>query len=320
MSRIATVLMLAGVLACGGGPESAPRSRADASRPREAPNRPPAILSVALAPSEPSIEDRVKVVLQARDPERDALAIEVTWLLNGAPFRSGPDEFISAELFAPGDRLSAVVRVSDGEFDASAETEPATIRDREPRITQLRIRPEKPTAMDSVVADVRTHDPEGSDVELLYRWLRNGVEMPGQEGPTLAAGSVRRGDRIQVGVTPRDARGNEGTEVLSDVVRVENSPPQITSKPPFSLAGTDVYEYAMQVEDPDGDRPLRFELVRGPSGMKIDLVTGRLIWQIPTQAIGNHDIEVLVTDPFGGEARQSYAVKVDVEQPPAARP
>ena len=106
--------------------------------------------------------------------------------------------------------------------------------------------------------------------------------------------------------------------VLSAPVRVENSPPVITTGPPYTLAAADRYVYQIEASDPDGDHPLRYELVEGPRGMKVDVGSGRLTWQISTTQTGNHTIELSVRDLFGGETRQRYTLSVGLEAPPAA--
>lgn len=319
MMRISGAALVAALLACGPSADTSPAGRDPSTVPgSKAMNHPPEIASAVISPADPSIEDLLQVLLDVRDAERDTLDVTVTWLRNGVAYRSGPDTFLPAESFGPGDSISARVSVTDGEFEDSSETDPVMIRNLPPRITLLRLQPEPVSAAESIVADIEVHEPEEEGVTHRFRWLRNGVAISGAEGPVLEPGKVRRGDRVQVAVIPVDDRGNEGNEVMSNVVRVVNSPPEITSEPPFTLAGPDRYEYAIQAHDPDGDYPLRYELVRGPQGMKIDLASGRLVWNLSGQATGNHDIEVVVRDAFGGEARQSYAVKVGLELPPAA--
>jgi hypothetical protein len=314
--RIRVLLPVAVLLACGPDVVEPPEGRTPENGVTT--NHPPEIVSAVLDPAEPSVEDQVQLLLQVRDPERDSLDVTVTWMRNGVAFRTGPDQVLPSGMLSPGDRLAARVMVSDGEFEDEVETDDVSVRNLPPRVTFVRIRPEQPTATASIVADLEVHDPEGDDVELRFRWMRNGVEISGADGSVLEPGTVRRGQNIQVHVVPVDSWRNEGREVVSAAVRVENSAPEFTSEPTFELAGDRRYEYAVTVEDPDGDHPLRFELVRAPRGMTIDLVTGKVVWLIPEEAEGSHDIEIVARDLFGGEARQSYAIRVGLEMPPAA--
>jgi hypothetical protein len=260
----------------------------------------------------------VRLELDAWDPDREALQVQVTWMRNGTVFRSGPATVLPAADLYPGDNIYARVRVSDGRAEDVIETELVTIRNLAPYVTSVRIRPDTITAAESILAAVESVDPEEDDVEYRFRWLRNGDEMLHKTDQALEAGLVRRGDELQVGVVPIDDNGNEGDEVLSALAHVQNAPPVITSGPPFTLAGPRLYEYRVAAEDPDGDGPLRFELAEGPRGARIDIVTGRLLWTIPLEAAGSHDLEISVQDPHGGESRQRYTLQVRLEAPPAA--
>ena len=59
---------------------------------------------------------------------------------------------------------------------------------------------------------------------------------------------------------------SRSNEVMSQPIRVENSPPKIISTPANAGDG-DVYQYHVKAEDPDGDRRLRFRLEEAPPGM-----------------------------------------------------
>jgi hypothetical protein len=273
---------------------------------------------VRLVPAEPSRQETIRLLLESRDPDRDALTVQVTWVRNNSVYRSGPGTTLSGEGLSPGDVLFARVRVNDGQSEAVAETERVRVRNLAPRVTTVRIAPDPVTATESVIAVTEAMDPEQDEIRYRCRWFRNGSEIPDQTGPTLEPGIVRRGDQIQVSVVPVDERDNEGDEVRSARVRVQNASPMITTEPSFTLAGPSRYEYQVQAEDPDADQPLRFTLTEGPRGMRINIVTGLLSWDIPRDATGNHDIEVAVRDPHGGESRQRYSLDVRLETPPAS--
>jgi hypothetical protein len=199
------------------------------------------------------------------------------------------------------------------------ETERVTVQNRPPRIRELRLLPPEPTATDNLLAVTTGEDPDGDAVQYSHRWWRNDQPIAGETGPTLAAGQLRRGDRIRVEVTPSDGQ-DTGHAVSSTALAVRNSPPQITSQPVYELKGTDRYEYVVAAEDPDGDVPLRFELVEAPSGMKIDVVSGRVVWTIPRSTRGTQTVEIAVSDPQGAEVRQRYALELSWEEPSRPAP
>ena len=93
-----------------------------------------------------------------------------------------------------------------------------------------------------------------------------------------------------------------------------NDAPTITSLAPTAATEGVVYEYAVQVTDPDDDNngtDLTFELTTAPSGMTVS-ATGLIQWT-PANAITSADVTLVVRD--GGEsgaqpATQSWTVTV----------
>ena len=315
MRGLGVALVVALLMACGS--EDPGTSSETAAQPTRL-NAAPEIYSLRLLPDEPSREDTAQVVIDARDPDRDELRMHIVWVRNGSPYRSGPSTTLPLTPLTPGDTLYAVVRVSDGQAEDVMESHPVTIRNLAPYVTSVTVRPEEVTAIESLLAVTHATDPEGDDVHYRYRWIRNRRDLEGYAVATLEPGLVRRGDEIQVAVVPIDQNGNEGDEVLSESVRVRNAPPLITSEPPSTLAGEALYEYQVEARDPDDDRPLRFEISKGPRGARIDIVTGRLSWEIPEDAVGHHDVEIRVRDPYGAESLQRYSIEVRLSAPPAA--
>jgi hypothetical protein len=181
----------------------------------------------------------------------------------------------------------------------------------------LDLGPRQPTGADNLMAVARAEDPEDDDVHLVYRWFRNDELIEGQREASLDASLIGRGDQMRVEVKALDEE-SEGDWVSSRPVMVQNAPPKITSEPNYSLSASGHYEYPIAAEDPDGDGPLRYELVEGPPGMEVDLVTGLVSWDVPLNARGDYAIEVSVNDPHGGAASQRYAIEVRWEDAPAA--
>ena len=106
---------------------------------------------------------------------------------------------------------------------------------------------------------------------------------------------------------------------------IVNAAPTIVSKPgPPSPDG--VFRYRVVAEDPDGDRNLRFELMKAPEGMSIDPILGEATWRPKASQAGVHQIEVMVRDSHGDASALQFEVTVTAtpatsgEQPPAATP
>jgi len=103
-----------------------------------------------------------------------------------------------------------------------------------------------------------------------------------------------------------------GLGVLQDYVITvgdSNRSPILRSVPPTTAAVDVPYFYALDAADPNGD-PLGFELLAAPAGMTIDAARRLIEWTPSTTQRGLHDIEIAVSDGFGGTASQRFAVEV----------
>jgi hypothetical protein len=186
-----------------------------------------------------------------------------------------------------------------------------------PSIRRVAITPARATARDLLQADVDARDEDGDPVELSYRWLRNGQPIGDGEGPRLEPGAGHRGEVVVLQVRGSDGSA-ESEWIASAPLTLGNAPPEITTQPNYTLSGSSRYDYEVAARDPDGDRPLKYELVEGPPGMAVDIVSGRVSWQVPGSAKGVYPIELRVSDPYGGKTTQSYSLAVDWSEVPAS--
>ena len=123
-----------------------------------------------------------------------------------------------------------------------------------PVITSVNIMPQTPSIQAELNAVVQCHDPDHDPVTNHYQWVRNGEEVPGENTYTLRNGKLKKGDLIQVKVTPSDGKVN-GTPTFSPAVKVLNSPPMIDEvriEPRVPYAN-DNLKVLVQVIDADGD-------------------------------------------------------------------
>lgn len=310
---VIAIFAASSALACGGGepPPASPGSGPGSETRAE--NRAPLIASAQVTPARPRTADRLALAIRVQDPEGDPLELDVEWFHNGRLAQRGPELDFAAG-FARGDRVYAVVTVSDGNAQASITTDPVVFANQHPDITRLELHPPTPTAGDTLTAVADAHDPDGDAYELHYRWEVNGRQVPDATGPALAPGAFRRGDSVRVSAAASDREG-EGDWVRSPALVISNGLPEITSDPASATVSGGRYTYALEVADPDGDHPLRYRLLEGPEGMSIDLLSGVVSWQVPRSLEGDFPVELAVSDPHGGEARQSFTVELQWEAP-----
>ncbi|QEG20491.1 putative Ig domain-containing protein [Mariniblastus fucicola] len=96
---------------------------------------------------------------------------------------------------------------------------------------------------------------------------------------------------------------------LSVVGRPVIGAPVIESSPLSSAVIGNEYRYDLSVNDPDGD-VLSFELVNAPQGMSIDASRGTIRWTPASDQLGESDVTIEVTDPYGASTTQTFTLKV----------
>ena len=152
-------------------------------------------------------------------------------------------------------------------------------------------------------------DPDADRLLFKYQWLRNGTEIPGAMGPTLAASPLRKGDRISVRVTASDSEAETGP-VESPPVVIRNAPPKFLAGPQWRSEPDGAFSYQVAAVDADGD-PLTFTVSSdAPKGMAIAPKTGTIRWRPEPEDVGTHRFTITVNDGDGGIVRQEVSAVV----------
>jgi hypothetical protein len=123
-----------------------------------------------------------------------------------------------------------------------------------PVITSINILPEKPNKESELNLITQSHDPDGDPVTYRYQWMKNDEEIVGENKNTLRSGNFKKGDLIQVRVTPSDGKV-DGRPFLSAPVRILNSLPVIEQawiEPKVAYA-KDNLKVKIKSSDKDGD-------------------------------------------------------------------
>jgi putative Ig domain-containing protein len=321
MKRVAVAAATALLcLACGDSsdapaPSAAPAPRADQSGSSE--NQAPTIESAAIVPTEASAADALAVEVHADDADNDRLTMTYEWYRNGEQVPELHESNVPAGTFARGDRIHAIVNVSDRLHQVSLQTNEIAIANAPPRVDQVGIAPLHPTGLDLIEAKVTGHDADSDDFTYDYRWIKNGQPVPGVNGSRLPPGTVKRGDQLAVEVVARDSEGF-GPSVACPPITIQNASPAINSQPNYELGASGHYSYDVAAKDPDGDEPLRYELLEAPPGMTVDVTSGHVTWDVPANAKGTYQIELAVSDGYGGQTLQHYALALDWNEAPAS--
>ncbi len=308
------LLALAVAAACGG---EAPTADAQKDSSASGDNKAPVISSVELVPDSPGVGDVLSVAVRAMDPDGDRVEIEVDWYRNGELEQSGTQKRLVTQDFRSGDRVWAEVWVSDGDFELTERTRTIRFANQAPDVLAVRLVPPKPSGSDTLMLEANVLDRDNDPYELQYRWYVNGTLLPGESGASLAPGKASRGDKVAAEVAASDASGT-GEWVRTPALDISNSAPVFTSQPSQATVVGGGYRYLLKAEDPDGDRPLRYSLIEGPAGLRVDLVSGAVSWQVPDGEGGEFPIRLAVSDPHGAQAEQSYTLNLSWESEPAS--
>ncbi len=275
----------------------------------------PVIERVALSPAVLVPGTEIRAVVNASDPDGDALRYDYTWKRNGREISSGGKPVLFLADLSKGDRVEVIVTVSDGKHESRPMSAKASVGNRAPVLSAVTLDPFGDVRAGKVIeATPMASDPDHDSLSFEYRWNVNGKQRGNER--SFDTKGLRRGDQVQVEVVASD-RSLRSRAVRSPILMLGNSPPVITQLP-VTQSEDGVFRYTFAARDPDGDRNLRFFLDHGPPGMKMDPMRGVLTWSPTAGQGGVHQVEVGVKDGAGEGSTFVFDLTVNVAQPAAA--
>jgi RHS repeat-associated protein len=289
-------------------------------------NQPPAIVSIP--PTEASVAELYLYGVRANDPEGDPVTFKFSITPAGATLTPTghpvPGTSTARMDWTPATSQAGfqtvIVEANDGNGGVASQSFTVLVtnepKNRPPTITSnpiLTARPEAPYRY-----DLTTADPEGDRVT--FQLLKGpsgmalGTPATSLGAPLLWTPSAAQAGSHEVIVTATDASGAGARQRFTLTVRA-NQAPTITSTPALVVDAGTTYRYGIRATDPDGDR-LRYTLAAGPAGMSVDNY-GQILWSTDSKASGMQEVSVVVTDPYGASAMQSFDVVVqpDIQKP-----
>mgnify|MGYP001058423046 CR=1 FL=1 len=292
--RLHLLLPLLVLLAACGEKPSAPSSTAP-SPPASTSAVASARVFVSLLPQNPAAIDCLQVMIKGQPGSG-----RIAWSVNGQPVVADEPGKLCG-VYKRGDQVTVTVGTADVGGTASV-----TIANTPPKVVGISATPKDWRSGLKVEVTPVAEDADGDSVEFRYQWLINDEADPLLTDSVLPADRNRRGDRVQVLITPFDGTA-EGPVYRSYAMPVPGAPPKIVSKPPASFEALE-YSYQVKVKDPDNDR-LTFSLEKPPQGMSITK-GGKITWPLTGVKAGKYEVKILVRDPEGGEDRQEYVLNL----------
>lgn len=247
------------------------------------------LYSVKIAPTDASRKSTIEIIPEGFKLE-DAM---IEWLVNGNVDRDSTSSEFNTKRALKGESVQARVRVNNSVLYSNI----IYIKNAPPELTKVKLLPEVFRPGDTLSIEAETIDADEDSATILYEWTKNG-EPAGNE--SRIEGTVKRGDKINVKITPFDGE-DYGQSIILDR-EIANIPPVIIDHKDFKFDGK-VYTYQVRAEDPDEDT-LTYSLKSDIEGIRINSETGVITWDVPKDFIGEAAINISVTDGHGGEATQ----------------
>ena len=130
-------------------------------------------------------------------------------------------------------------------------------------------------------------------------------------------GEQEPGTRVRVYASDHQYTATTTFEVRVGEEKTENRAPKIVSRPIRTASKNVEYVYEAEAVDPDGD-VIRWELRKGPYGMKIDEKTGVVTWMPDIR--GEFEVSIRAIDPHGARDTQTYRLEVRIPLKDTNRP
>lgn len=157
---------------------------------------------------------------------------------------------------------------------------------------------------------VQLTDPDNEDlVSLTLVEGPAGMSLDSASGLLQWTPSADQLGSHAVRLLAEDNAGATTEQRFTVVVAEGNLPPTITSTPSQVATAGEPYQYQVVATD-DGDNPLEYSLVAGPTGMSMT-AGGLVSWSPADDQAGNFSVAVRVTDEEGASVTQSYTLSVD---------
>ena len=274
----------------------------------------PVIERLELVPPDVMQGQEIRVVADVSDPDGGPLRMTFTWSRNGQVVATTKQPTMTFHELEKGDSVELEAVASDGRNESAPVRVRASVGNRQPLLTGLGLEPaDNLRGNMTVTATPEAEDADNDRLSYRYEWSVNGA-VRGDERSFSTEG-LRRGDVVSLRVWADD--GVTESKPYKVETTLGNTPPVVRSDGERPVAG--VYQHQFLAEDADGDRNLRFYLEQGPAGMKIDGISGLLVWEPADGQGGRHEVIVGVKDSAGDGSTFSFAVNVSTEaQPPAA--
>ena len=267
---------------------------------------------VGISPQAPNPQSVLRATVQTHPPDSESVSYRYLWRVNQK--EAGTGQLLRPGPFRLGDIVSVEVTLIDKETAKAVSSPMAAsmqMGNRPPVLTQIELSPIPVYAGNPIRVEPTATDGDADLIQFSYQWQINGSFVDGNDQDILSGEQVKSADQILVVVTPSDAYG-KGEPKNSSILTVVNRPPQISSIPPKG-GKEPKYFYQIVANDPDLDS-LKYTLLKGPSGMVGDALSGLVTWEAVSVSEDQTDVELEVSDGKGSRVTQQFKLIVRAVQ------
>jgi RHS repeat-associated protein len=157
--------------------------------------------------------------------------------------------------------------------------------------------------------DATANDPNNVPVIWSLDTAPAGMSVNAMTGTVRWTPNLNQLGSASVVLRATDTDGAFSTQGFSITVVSGDIPPNIISTPATRGTVGQLYTYAVQAKDVEGNT-LTYSLVTAPTGMVIDPSTGLIQWAPATNQLGTQPVVIDVSDGQGGGAVQGYNIVV----------
>lgn len=325
--RIGLAVLMAGAgLGCGAEEAGGGRVAAMVATAVEADGAsvlegPPRIESIAFEPARPVAGGRLRARARVENPGGRKTGVEYRWqTASGRELGRGPE--LDTKGLEAGTVVEVVATPSLGDEAGEAHVQRVRLASPASQLALVVIdAPEGRRVGSRLRAFVETTDEDAGFDEFELEWRVAG-DVVGTDAE-LDTAPFQPGDVVELRAWLAEAAadgGRRGRPVNAVPTVLEPSlAPEIVSEPGSGLAGG-LFRYAVRASSPSAGAKLRFELRKGPEGMKVDPATGVVEWRPAPDQRGRYEVEVAVLDQWGSGIAQVFAIGAEPPAPPPASP
>jgi RHS repeat-associated protein len=281
-------------------------------------NRPPQFTSAP--PMEATVNRPYRYSVTAIDPDgSSSLAYQLVSAPGGMAIDSATGSITWTPTVADASTHTITIRVSDARGGEAMQTFALNVAlsriNRPPVFTTSPVIAAAPLAAYRYAASAR--DIDGDTVVYSLTQASAGLTIDAASGVLSSVGLLA--GIYPILITADDSRGGLATQEFTLFVGTNptRSVPIITSAPAVIAYVNLAYIYSIAVSETNF-APSEFQLMQAPAGMTIT-PAGRIAWVPQASQTGPHNVRVVVTNPSGGSASQSFTVEA-IQQRPSLGP